>query len=121
MEPSERRIDVFVSSTSKDLAAYRNAVRNRIIERKMLPIMMEDFPAISRDATHLCKAKVNEAKLFIGIYGFRYGYCPNNGNISITEMEYDWSAEMGIDRLLFVIDPSVKWSEDDPVRKFAAD
>src|SRR4051812_15338794 len=121
MDQDQRRIDVFVSSTSKDLTAYRAAVRNVIIERKMHPIMMEDFPAISRDAVEMCKSKVDEAALFVGIYAYRYGYAPNNGNVGITEMEFEWASQNQLDRLLFVIDPVATWPDDNPLRKYADD
>jgi hypothetical protein len=100
----ENLTKIFLSSTSKDLVAFRQAVGEAVIQREMHPIMMERFPAVSRDALDVCKQKVEEADLFIGIYADRYGYCPRNGNQSITEMEYDWAEKRGIERLIFVFD-----------------
>jgi tetratricopeptide (TPR) repeat protein len=119
LKPTERRIDVFVSSTSNDLTDHRQKIRDVITNRKLHPIMMEDFPAISQDAVDLCKGKVEEAELFIGVYANRYGYRPNNGEKSITELEYEWAKAKGIDRLLFVLDKNYTWPDDHPINKYA--
>ena len=112
---TKQRIDVFVSSTSSDLKAYRRAVRTALIERGLHPVMMEDFPAVSRDAVETCRSYVDSSDLFIGIYAYRYGYCPNDDEISITEMEYDWAKAKGIARLVFVIDEDADLPDSDPV------
>lgn len=96
---------IFLSSTRNDLAEFRDAVAEAIIQHEMHPIMMERFPAASRDAVDVCEAQVGEADLFIGIYADRYGYCPNDDDKSITEMEYRWAEERGVDRLIFIFDP----------------
>ncbi|MCX9078622.1 MAG: DUF4062 domain-containing protein, partial [Candidatus Methanoperedens sp.] len=113
---------VFLSSTSKDLGEFRAAAADAIIQREMHPIMMERFPAVSRDAVDVCAAQVAAADLFIGIYANRYGYCPNNGEHSITELEYRWAEQRGIDRLVFTFDPDhASLPPDHPVYRHADD
>ncbi|MCB9435385.1 MAG: DUF4062 domain-containing protein [Anaerolineales bacterium] len=115
------RTDVFLSSTSRDLAEHRKSAQEAIVERRMYPIVMESFGAISRDATDVCRRKVEEADLFVGIYGYRYGYCPNQGTVSITELEYQWAEAKALDRLIFVVDPAYTWPDDHPIRRYADD
>jgi len=115
----KKRFDVFVSSTSKDLYVYREQVRSVLVQRQVQPIMMEDFPAVSRDATELCKQKVEESDLFIGIYAKRYGYCPKGNDKSITEMEFEWAKQAKLETLIFVLSPDCKLEPSNPVEVYA--
>jgi hypothetical protein len=123
MSESQRGLTkVFLSSTSQDLSAFRAAAGEAIIQREMHPIMMERFPAISRDAVDVCEARVADAHLFVGIYAKRNGYCPNDGEQSITEMEYHWAEQRGIARLVFIFDPNkATLPPDHPVYQHADD
>ena len=68
---------VFLSSTSRDLADYREAVHRAI---DGLPgfqlIKMEDFGARDANAKDLCARLVQESDLFVGLMGHYYGSCP---------------------------------------------
>ncbi|MBZ0282568.1 MAG: DUF4062 domain-containing protein [Anaerolineae bacterium] len=103
-------LKVFISSTSTDLRAHREKVRDIVLALGFFPVMMEMFPAMDADAVKACRDKVYEADLFVGIYAHRYGYIPQNSEISITEMEFNWATERGIPRLCFLIDPNKEWS-----------
>jgi tetratricopeptide (TPR) repeat protein len=117
---SQANTTVFLSSTSKDLAVFRQAAEEAILQSEMRPIMMERFPAASRDAVDVCEARVIESDLLVGIYAKRYGYCPNDGDYSITEMEYLWAEENGIDRLIFIFDEQgATLPADDPIYQHA--
>jgi tetratricopeptide (TPR) repeat protein len=100
---------VFLSSTFLDLREYRDAAVHACQRVGLLPIYMEDFPPDPRDAIAVCRAKVEEADLFLGIYAHRYGYVPAGSDISITEMEYDWARERSLPVHLFVADPEQPW------------
>lgn len=112
------RKNVFVSSTSRDLVTYRDAVTKVILRLGLYPIVMEAFNPTDRNALQLCYDKVQESEIFIGIYAHRYGYAPSadvtyrthdgtlkkaGGEQSITHMEYLWAVERGIPILLFVV------------------
>jgi hypothetical protein len=113
-------IKVFVSSTSKDLAAYRGAAERAVLKHEMHPIMMERFPAASRDAVDVCRAQVERADLLIGIYARRYGYIPRGEDSSITELEYRWAERAGVDRLIFVLDEaSAALPAEHPINQYA--
>ncbi|NLX11869.1 MAG: tetratricopeptide repeat protein [Chloroflexi bacterium] len=114
---------VFVSSTSQDLQAHREAVRDAVLALGMHPVMMEHFPAMDADAVAACHQKVQDCDLFVGIYAHRYGYIPHQHTRSITELEYDWAGEAGIPRRVFVIDPDHPWPDSlrDPAHAAALD
>jgi len=110
---SKRRIDVFVSSTIEDLKPYRDAVRDEILKfPDCRPIMMEYFPAMDANAVKKCMDGVDEAEIYLGIYAYRYGFCPKGSKISITEMEFDRATANGIPRLCFLVEPKFPWNPD---------
>lgn len=101
---------VFIGSTSKDLAEYRAAAEAICKDLQMFPVMMEDFPSMSAGATEGSLKMLADADVYVGIFGFRYGYIedPTDGR-SVTEIEYDESGKRGIDRLCFLADESAKF------------
>lgn len=106
--PTQTR-KVFLSSTFIDLKEYREAAVAACQRVGLLPVYMESFLPDSRDAVAFCKAKVEEADLFLGLYAHRYGYVPDGSKASITEMEYDWACERKLPVYLFVVDSDVPW------------
>jgi hypothetical protein len=104
-------IKVFLSSTSLDLKEHRAAVIDMLRQTNNLPIAMENFGSKVGDATSVSLKEVQKADLFVGIYAHRYGYRPDDGKISVTEMEYDEAVDQNIPRLIFIVDENY----DDPV------
>ena len=94
---------VFLSSTSRDLADYREAVHRAI---DGLPgfqlVKMEDFGARDAKAKDLCDRLVRECDLLVGLMGHYYGSCPPGEAISFTELEYRTATDAGLSRLMFV-------------------
>src|SRR5262245_7697121 len=105
-------LSVFISSTSVDLKAHREAVGRAIMALKMHPVMMEDFTATDANAAEKCRREVLACDLFIGIYAHRYGFTPPGETKSITELEYDWATAAKIPRLIFVVDPAYEWPDE---------
>lgn len=103
---------VFVSSTSKDLADHRAAVRDAILKLGMHPIMMEHFPAMDANAVDACQRKVLDCDVFVGIYAHRYGYIPADQHHSITELEYEWAVAADLPRRIFVVKPDYEWPRE---------
>lgn len=139
MGNSKKRLDVFISSTKRDLVPYRDAVAKVVLSLGMYPIDMATFNPTSRNALQLCYDKVQEAEIFVGIYANRYGYAPGSdityttydgrlmtgdGETSITHWEYLWARERNLPLVLFVVGDSdadnkplawpVEDTEDDP-------
>lgn len=94
---------VFLSSTSKDLFEYREAVTKAVHGLDGYHcVRMEDFGARDQQALDFCRSKVGECDLFVGILGLLYGSCPEGAVVSYTEDEYDTATRRGIPRLMFV-------------------
>src|SRR5262245_47630373 len=98
-----------VSSTQRDLIDYRARAREMIWIAEMYPLAMERSAAISdSDAILFSLKMVDEADIYLGIFGLRYGYIPqderNPERVSITEMEYRRAVERKIPRLIFILE-----------------
>lgn len=100
---------VFISSTSLDLKKYRQAAIEVCLNLGFEPIAMEKFEAMGVGATEGSKRKLREADLYIGIIAHRYGYIEEGYDKSVTEIEFDYAGERGLDRLCFVVDPKHPW------------
>ncbi|MCB9450850.1 MAG: DUF4062 domain-containing protein [Anaerolineaceae bacterium] len=100
-------LDVMISSTSRDLPLHRERATRVVLKRGLYPRVMESLPAADRDAITVSLDMVNEAEIYVGIFGRRYGHIPddprNPDGISITEMEYRRALERGIPVLCFVM------------------
>jgi hypothetical protein len=80
---------VFLSSTSKDLTAHREAAYRAIESLDDYHcVRMEDFGARSQQADDLCTAKVKQSNLIVFLIGPLYG-SRNPKGISYTESEYE--------------------------------
>lgn len=94
---------VFLSSTSRDLYEYREAVAKAIHGLDGYHcVRMEDFGARNQQALEFCRSKVYECDLFVGVLGLLYGSCPEGGDLSYTEDEYVTATQAAIPRLMFV-------------------
>jgi tetratricopeptide (TPR) repeat protein len=94
---------VFLSSTGKDLAAYREAAGDAINALDGYKcIRMEDFGARDAMADDFCHAKTKECNVFVGILGHCYGSSPKGSEKSYTEQEYDAAIATGKPRLMFL-------------------
>jgi tetratricopeptide (TPR) repeat protein len=93
-----------VSSTARDLPEHREKVMHACLRLGMFhPEMMEHLSAMDADAVEASLRMVEKADIYLGVFGFRYGYVPAGADISITEMEYKRAVERGIPRLIFLM------------------
>ncbi len=94
---------VFLSSTAKDLAEYRDAVYKAIEGLDDLHcVRMEDFGARDAMADAFCQEKVAACDVFVGIVGQCYGSCPKGSEKSYTEQEYNAAIATDKPRLMFL-------------------
>jgi len=101
---------IFLSSTGKDLAAYREATGDAINALDGYKcIRMEEFGARDAMADDFCQANTKECNVFVGILGHCYGSSPKGSEKSYTEQEYDAAIATGRPRLMFLA------SEDFPL------
>ena len=101
-----QKLTVMISSTVMDLPEHRQRLMDACLRQSMFPRMMEHLPARDADAINTSMAMVDEADVYIGVFGFRYGYVPKGHRVSITEMEYNRVIKRKIPRLLFLMHDS---------------
>lgn len=104
---SDRRFQVFISSTYIDLIEERQAAMRAVLELGHFPAGMEWFAATDEDAWTLISRIINESDFYLLIVGGRYGSTDATG-ISFTEREYDHAVALG-KRVIPILhkDPSV--------------
>lgn len=87
---TRRIFSVFLSSTGKDLAEYRAAVRRRLDMNPIVkPICMEDFVSSDKSSVDTCIELVNGSDVLVGLIGFCYGNEPEGRSASYTQIEYE--------------------------------
>lgn len=112
----DKRYQVFVSSTYKDLIEERREVMQALLELDHIPAGMELFPASDDDSWTLIKRVIDESDYYIVIVGGRYGSTGPDG-IGYTEMEYRYALETDVPIIAFLHEKP----EDLPQKKGAAD
>lgn len=96
-----RRYQVFVSGTYRDLVDERAAVIQAILGLRHLPAGMEMFPAANEDQWTLIKRVIDESDYYIVVVAGMYGSVNADG-ISYTELEYDYALKTDVPILGFV-------------------
>lgn len=91
---SDKRFQVFVSSTFRDLEAERQEVMHALLELDCMPSGMELFPAANETQWNLIKKVIDDCDYYILIVAGRYGSVGPEGH-SYTEMEYRYALESG--------------------------
>ena len=99
-------ISIFISSTYKDLAAYRAEVEKQLVGLEQAVKGMEYFGSSSDTPLEVCKNKLRECKLMILLIGVSYGSIEPSSGKSYTELEYDYAIKMGIPVLAYAADLS---------------
>lgn len=98
-------LEVFLSSTAKDLEPFRKAVHARLVRSGQFHcVRQEDFGPHSATAIEVCRTKVESVDLFVGLVGLRRGWEPTGDatHRSITEMEHDWAADAAKRRYVWI-------------------
>ncbi|PEC50957.1 tyrosine-type recombinase/integrase [Bacillus sp. AFS096315] len=99
----EKKYQIFISSTYKDLIDARTKVTETILSMYHFPIGMEMFSAGDDDQWTVIKKTIDNSDYYVLIIGHRYGSLTEEG-ISYTEKEYDYAREKGIPVLAFIRD-----------------
>jgi len=92
---SDKRYQIFISSTFEDLKEERRSVIRAILEMDHIPAGMELFPASDENAWTLIKDVIKKSDYYVIIIGGRYGSL-NSSGISYTETEYDFAMKTGL-------------------------
>jgi hypothetical protein len=89
----EKREQVFISSTFKDLVEERRAVLQTLLEADCIPAGMELFPASDDEKFDLIKRVIDLCDYYVVIVGGRYGSVDAQEQLSYTEMEFDYAVK----------------------------
>lgn len=89
----ERKHQVFVSSSYRDLIEERRHVIHALLELDCIPAGMELFPATDEDAWSLIKEVIDDCDYYILILAGKYGSLNPEG-LGYTEREYDYAVSV---------------------------
>ena len=90
----DKRYQVFVSSTFRDLVESRQEVMQALLELDCIPAGMELFPAADDDQWTLIKRVIDDCDYYIVVIAGRYGSIGPEGK-SFTQLEYEYAIEQG--------------------------
>ena len=97
----ERRFQVFISSTYRDLVPEREEIVQALLELDCIPAGMELFPASDDDKWSLISKVIADCDYYLVVIAGRYGSVDDEG-ISYTEREYDLAISLGKPVMAFV-------------------
>lgn len=90
---TNKRYQVFVSSTYKDLTEERAEIMQALLELDCMPAGMELFPAANEQQWNWIKKVIDESDYYLVVIGGRYGTISEATGMSYTEMEYRYAIE----------------------------
>lgn len=91
-----------IGSTARDLPAHLRETLDTCLRWGIIPVMLEHPSADEPGAVEAALGLLNEADVYIGVFGDSYGRVLPNHDRSLGEMEYDRASERGIPRLVFL-------------------
>lgn len=90
MSSSEKRYQIFVSSTYTDLIDERRAVLQAVASLRHIAVGMEYFAAATVPPWDYIKDAIDDCDYYVLILGGRYGSLSSDG-VSFTEKEFDYA------------------------------
>lgn len=108
---SQKKYQIFLSSTYEDLKDERRAVEEVIVRAGDLPVGMEAFPAADDEQFEFIKTIIDRCDYYVLIIAGRYGSLSRDG-LSFTEKEYRHAVEKGVPVLVLLRDGRDKISAD---------
>lgn len=103
---------IYISSTTQDLTNHRRVVIEALRRAGHTPVCMEDHAAGDVVPKDECLRDVATCDVYVGIFGWRYGFIPPQCDISITEMEYREAIICRIPTLVFLTNEKEKWPSE---------
>ncbi len=97
----ERRYQVFISSTFRDLEQERQKALQAVLELKAFPSGMELFPSANDEQWEFIKREIDSSDYYVLILAGKYGSVARDG-VSFTEKEYDYAIQTGKPTLSFL-------------------
>lgn len=100
----KRKLQVFVSSTYKDLPEERQAAVSAILKAGHIPAGMELFAAGDESQWESIKRWIVESDVYMLILGGRYGSIEPKSQLSYIELEYDYALSLKKPHFAIVVD-----------------
>jgi Domain of unknown function (DUF4062) len=91
MNLTEKRLQVFISSTYKDLKLERQSVVEAILDSGHIPAGMELFTAGNQSQMDVIKLWIRQSDVFVLILGGCYGSIDHITQKSYTQLEYEYA------------------------------
>lgn len=88
---TKRKLQVFISSTYRDLRSERQAAVEAILKAGHIPAGMELLSAGSESQMETIRRWIDESDIYMLILGGRYGSVEPKTSLSYTELEYDYA------------------------------
>lgn len=88
----EKKYQVFISSTYKDLKEERQKVIEVLLHRNCIPVGMEFFPSANEDIQPMIKRFIDDCDYYLLIIGDEYGSVNKKGK-SYTQLEYEYAVK----------------------------
>ncbi len=108
----DKKYQVFVSSTYKDLHKARKKVIEAILSIYHFPVGMEMFSADDSEQWEIIKETIDASDYYVVIIGHRYGVLTTD-DISYTEREYRYAKEIGVPVLAFIRSRNIALTDDE--------
>ena len=99
----EKKYQIFISSTFRDLQKARLKVRDAILSMYHFPVGMEMFGALDEDQWNVIKRDIDASDYYVLIIGKMFGSEVPGERISYTQKEYRYAVEQGIPVLAFLM------------------
>ena len=92
---SQKKLQVFISSTYVDLIEERQAAVEAILKAGHIPAGMELFTASNKSQWDIITRWIDESDIYMLILGGRYGSIENESQKSYTHLEYEYAQSKG--------------------------
>ena len=96
-------MQVFISSTYKDLIEERQHAVQAILSADHIPAGMELFKAGDEDQLTVIKKWIDDSDIYMLILGGRYGTLDPNSGLSYTHLEFNMAIESGIPLFVLIL------------------
>ncbi len=97
-------VPIFVSSTFTDMQVYRRKVQDALTQLETIIRGMEQFGSKPGNPVEECLKIVGSCRLYVGVFGMRYGSVPDGYDKSMTHIEYDEAQKLGLPSLVYILD-----------------
>jgi hypothetical protein len=111
---------IYLSSTYVDLKQHRASLAKALRKARYEVMLMEEYSARDARVEFACAGDVVACDTYVGLFAWRHGYVPADGNpgrMSVTEMEYAAAGARPMPRLTFLLEDAARW----PAQKKDAD